>query len=61
LDSIGVAQTEQQIGKKILTATKAKQLNMVEDAGISSSRDEDAISKYVLDVIKEIEKVREQG
>jgi hypothetical protein len=58
LDSIGAAETEQQIRKKIVIATKAKQLNMEHDTGISSSMSEDDISQYILEVIKEVENVR---
>jgi len=61
LDSIGAAQTEQQIRKKIVAATKAKQFSMVQDTGISSSLSEDDISQYILEVIKEVEKVRSKA
>jgi hypothetical protein len=61
LDSIGAAQTEQQIRKKVIIATKAKQFDMVQDTGISSSLSEDDISHYILEVIKEVEKVRKSG
>ncbi len=61
LDSIRAAQTEQQIRKKIVAATKAKQVSMMEDTGISSSLSEDDISQYMLEVIKEVEKVRSKG
>jgi hypothetical protein len=58
LDSIGAAQTEQQIRKKVVTATKATQFDMAQDTGISSSLSEDDISQYILEVIKEVERVR---
>lgn len=58
LDSIGAAETEQQIRKKIVIATKAKQLNMEHDTGISSSMSDDDISQYIIEVIKEVENVR---
>jgi hypothetical protein len=60
LDSIGAAQTEQQIRKKVVTATKATQFDMVQDTGISSSLSEDDISQYILEVIKEVERVRKK-
>ncbi len=61
LDSIGAAQMEQQIRKKIVAATKATQSDMVQDTGISSSLSEDDISQYILEVIKEVQKVRSKG
>jgi len=61
LDSIGAAQTEQQIRKKIIAATRAKQFDMVQDTGISSSVSDDDISQYILEVIKEVERFRKKG
>jgi len=60
LDSIGAAQVEQQIRKKVAIATKAKQLNMEHDTGVSSSMSEDDISQYILEVIKEVERIRKK-
>ncbi len=60
LDSIGAAQTEQQIRKKVVAAPKAKQDDMVQDTGISSSLSEDDISQYIIEVIKEVERVRKK-
>lgn len=58
LHNIGAAQVEQQIKKKIIIATKAKQLNMEHDTGISSSISEANMSQYIFEVIKEVEKIR---
>ena len=54
LDSIGTAQMEQEIQRRVLTLTKQNQDRMAEETGIQSSLTEDDIKQYLEQVIKEV-------
>ena len=56
LDSIGMAQMEQQIQKKVVEFTKQNQDRIEEETGIQSSLTEDDIKQYLEQVIKEVKK-----
>lgn len=60
LDSIGTAQMEREIEKRVIELTKRNQDLMVEETGISSSLTEEDVKKYLEEVIKEVSKDREQ-
>jgi hypothetical protein len=61
LDSIGSAQMEQQIEKKVITMTKEHQDSMTEETGIQSSLTEDDMKQYLEMVLKEVKNKREDG
>jgi hypothetical protein len=56
LDSIGMAQMEQQIQKRVIDIVKRNQDNMVEETGIQPSVTEEDMKAYLEDVINEIKK-----
>jgi hypothetical protein len=56
LDSIGTAQMEQEIQKKVLTLTKQNQDRMQEESGIESSLSEEDIKDYLKQVLDEVKK-----
>jgi sulfite reductase beta subunit-like hemoprotein len=58
LDSIGMAQMEQEIEKRVITLTKQNQDRMAEESGIQSSLTEDDMKDYLEQVIKEVKKNR---
>jgi hypothetical protein len=58
LDSIGMAQIEQEIQKRVITFTKRNQERMAEETGIQSSLKEEDMKSYLQEVMKEIEKTR---
>jgi hypothetical protein len=60
LDSIGTAQMEQQIQKKVVEITKRNQARLTEESGVRSSITEDDMKKYLDEVIKEIGKSHQQ-
>jgi hypothetical protein len=61
LDSIGSAQMEQQIEKKVIMMTKEHQDSMTEETGIQSSLTEDDMKQYLEMVLKEVKSKREEG
>ena len=61
LDSIGSAQMEQQIEKKVIKMTKEHQDSMTEETGIQSSLTEDDMKQYLEMVLKEVKTKREEG
>ncbi len=61
LDSIGMAQMEQQIQKRVIALTKQNQDRMAEETGIQSSLSEEDMKQYLQQVIKEIERTRKRG
>jgi hypothetical protein len=61
LDSIGTAEMEQRIERRVIEITKRNQDRMTEESGVRSSVTEDDMKKYLDEVIKEIEKGRQQG
>jgi hypothetical protein len=56
LDSIGIAQMEQQIQRKVIAFTKQNQDKMAEETGIQSSITEDDMREYLHQVIEEVKK-----
>jgi hypothetical protein len=56
LDSIGSAQMEQEIEKRVIVFTKQIQDKMVEEAGIEPSLTEDETKRYLEQVIKEVKR-----
>jgi hypothetical protein len=58
LDSIGMAQMEQEIEKRVITLTKRTQDRMAEETGIKSSLTEEDMKEYLEEVIREVKKGR---
>jgi hypothetical protein len=56
LDSIGTAQMEQEIQKRVLAVTRKTQELMTEETGIQSSLSEDDMKLYLQDVLEEVKK-----
>jgi hypothetical protein len=56
LDSIGTAQMEQEIQRKVLAVTRKTQELMTEETGIRSSLNEDDMKLYLQEVIEEVKK-----
>jgi hypothetical protein len=54
LDSIGTAEMEQEIEKRVIAMTAATRANMERETGISSSFDQDDIKKYLHEALQEI-------
>jgi hypothetical protein len=57
LESIGTAQMEQELQKRVLTIAKKNSDNMTEETGVQPSLSEDDMKQYLEEVLKEI-KVR---
>jgi len=60
LDSIGTAQMEREIERKVIAITKQTQERMVEETGIESSLTEEDMKQYLEQLLKEVEKGRQQ-
>jgi DNA-binding protein Fis len=56
LDSIGIAQMEQEIQQMVIKFTKQNQDKMAEESGVYSSLTEDDVKVYLEQVIKEVRK-----
>jgi hypothetical protein len=54
LESIGTAQMEQELQKRVLTIAKKNSDNMIEETGVQPSINEDEMKQYLREVIKEI-------
>ena len=54
LDSIGTAQMEQQIQRRVIAFTKQNQDKLVEETGIQSTVTEEEMRQYVDQVIEEV-------
>ena len=59
LDSIGTAQMEQEIQKKVITFTKRIQDRMTEESEIQSSLTEEDMKEYLEQVIRAVKKDRQ--
>ena len=59
LDSIGTAQMEQELERKVLMITREQQENMTEETGVQSSINEDEVRKYLDQVIREVKSERD--
>jgi hypothetical protein len=53
LDSIGFAEVERQIVQNVLSTIKQNQENMKYETGIDTSLDENDVTNYLLEAIKE--------
>jgi hypothetical protein len=60
LDSIGKAQLEEQVRKRVLHTTRLSKSEL-EGAGIPSTLDEEEMNRYVEDVLKEIRTIQSEG
>ena len=60
LDSIGTAQMEQEIQKKVIEFTKRNQERMAEKTGIQPSLTDEDVRAYLEQVIKEVKKPETQ-
>jgi len=60
LDSIGKAQLEEQVRKRVLHTTRLSKSEL-EGAGITSTLDEEEMNRYVEDVLKEIRTIQSEG
>ena len=58
LDSIGTAQMEQEIERRVIEVTKRSQDRMVEESGIESSLSEEDMKDYLQQVIEEVKKTK---
>ena len=54
LDSIGTAQMEQEIQRRVLTISKQTRTSMVDETGIQSSMTDDDMKQYLEQVIREV-------
>ena len=61
LDSIGSAEMEQQIERKVIGLTKATKDSIVEESGIQSFLTEEDMKRYLDMVIREIKSEKEKG
>jgi polyhydroxyalkanoate synthesis regulator protein len=59
LDSIGTAQMEEEIQKKVITFTRRNQDRMAEETGIQSSLTDEDMKEYLEQVIREVKKDRQ--
>jgi hypothetical protein len=60
LDSIGSAEMEQQIEKKVMVSTKAAQRSMINESGIEPSLSEEDMKQYLDIVLDEIKSTKEK-
>jgi hypothetical protein len=60
LDSIGQAQIEEQVRRRVLHMTRLSKSD-VEEAGIPSALDEEDVNRYVEDVLREIRTIQREG
>jgi hypothetical protein len=56
LDSIGMAQMEREIEKRVLTLAKRNQDKMVEETGVQTSLSENDVKQYLEQVLQEVRK-----
>jgi hypothetical protein len=60
LDSIGLAQIEEEIKKRVIHVATINKSNM-EEAGVPSAVDEEDMNRYMQDVLKEISTIKGEG
>ena len=60
LDSIGTAQMEQEIVKRVVTVAKKQSDNMTEETGVQPSLSEHDINEYMKEVLREIKTSKKQ-
>jgi tRNA A37 threonylcarbamoyltransferase TsaD len=56
LDSIGTAQMQQEIEKRVIEFTKRNQDRLAEETGIQPSLTDEDVKEYLQQVIKEVKK-----
>jgi hypothetical protein len=61
LDSIGTAQMEQEIQRRVIALTKQNQDTLAKETGIQSSLTEEDMKQYLEQVIEEVKKQRGTG
>ena len=61
LDSIGTAQMEQEIQRRMLAVTRKTRKLMTEETGVQSSLSEDDMKQYLQQVIEEVKKTKNQS
>lgn len=60
LDSIGIAQMEQQIQNRVIAIAKRNRDKMTEESGVESSMTDEDLKLYLEEVIKEVSEARER-
>ena len=60
LDSIGTAEMEHEIERRVISMTAATKENIEKETGISSSFDDEDIRKYLREVLQEIGSKRKE-
>ena len=58
LESIGTAQMEQELQKRVLKVTKEQEETLREQTGVQSSLNEDDLKQYLSQVIEELERTK---
>ena len=61
LDSIGTAQMEQEIEKRVIGFTKRNQNRMAKETGVQTSLSDDDVKQYVEQVIREVQNQKAQA
>jgi hypothetical protein len=59
LHSIGTAQMEQEIERRVIRITREQQSNLIKETGIESSIKEEDVKKYLAEVIEEVKGIKE--
>jgi hypothetical protein len=60
LDSIGTAQVEQEVLRKVMPVVKRQAHNIKEETGITSTLSDEDVKQYLDDVLKEVRKFRKE-
>jgi hypothetical protein len=60
LDSIGTAQMEQEIERRVVVLVKQNQYKLTEESGVESSLTDQDIRQYLEEVIKEVKEAKEK-
>jgi hypothetical protein len=61
LDSIGTAQMEQELQKRVLKITESLEATMIQETGVQSSLSEDDVKEYLHEVLQEVKKGKVQN
>jgi hypothetical protein len=61
LDSIGTAQLEQEIVKKVVTVAKKHSASIIDKTGVQPSLSEDDMKLYMVEVLREIKTSKKEG
>lgn len=60
LDSIGTAQMDLELQKRVLRITKENEDKMIETTGVGSSLDEEDAKQYLDEVLEEIQEIQKE-